>query len=375
MIGYSARLLAELALAAGQAVVALDYFGDVDLRAMCPSRSLRHDFGGRAYSAPALAAAAREIPAAAVVYGASFENHPDLVAALAKGRRLLGNTPATLRQTRDPLRLAAALRDGGFAFPATYPIETPPEPGQRQWLYKPLHSGGGHGVRRWRGGPTGAPGIIQERRPGMVGSAAFVADGRRAAVLGLTEQLVGRRAFGAAGFRYAGNLTPPRLPARARAELARQAQAVVAHLTAAFGLRGVNGLDFVWHAGRLWTLEVNARPSASLELFDAAQPGWVFAAHRAGCRGRLATPPSPASNEPARGKAVLFAAEDVVVGDTAGWAARGRRDIPHPGEVIQKGHPICTVLATARTAEACLAALRRQAAAVRRELTALGVSA
>jgi predicted ATP-grasp superfamily ATP-dependent carboligase len=371
LVGYTARLLAELAARAGFQVVALDYFGDLDLRALCPSRSLLRDFGGQAYSPAALAAAARAVEAPAVVYGASFENHPDLVAKLAHGRLLLGNTPATLARVRDPLQLAQALRSGSFNFPSAHLAEGgPPPAARRRWLWKPLASGGGHAVRAWRGGPVPAGGVFQERLPGMVGSAAFASDGRRALLLGLTEQLVGRRAFGAAGFRYCGNLCPPRLPAAERQALARQAQAVISHLTAAFGLRGVNGLDFAWHRRQLWTLEVNPRPTAALEVLDAAWPGGLFAIHVRACQGRLPprAPASPAPGAPARGKAILFATADVRVGDTGDWAARGRRDVPHPGERIGRGHPICTVLASAATPEACLAALRRKAAAVYREL-------
>lgn len=368
LIGFTGRLLAELAVRAGFRVTALDYFGDLDLRALCPSLSLRHDFGGQAYSAAALAAAARAVQAPAVVYGASFENHPALVAELAAGRLLLGNTPETLARVRDPFELARALRDGGFSVPATHPAEAAPSPsGGRRWLWKPLASGGGHAVRAWTGGPAPAGGVLQERLSGMVGSAAFVADGRRARLLGLTEQLVGRRAFGAARFRYCGNLCPPRLPAAERRALARQALAVVSRLTAVFGLRGVNGLDFVWRRGRLWTLEVNPRPTAALELLDPGRPGALFTAHVRGCLGRL-PPPLALPSRPARGKAVLFAPAQVRAGDTRAWAARGRRDVPHPGETIDRGHPICTVLAAAATPEACLAALRRAARAVRQEL-------
>ena len=367
-------MLAELATSAGQAVTALDYFGDADLQALCPSQSLRRDFGGQAYSAAALTGAARTVAAGAVVYGASFENHPELVAELATGRRLLGNTPATLRRVRDPLRLAAALRAGGLAFPETHPASQPPSRDRRRWLYKPRQSGGGHAVRDWRGEDLPGAGILQERLPGLVGSVAFVANGRRAALLGLTEQLVGRRAFGATGYRYCGNLTPPRLPAAALAALEQQARVVVNQVTSVFGLRGVNGLDFVWQHGQLWTLEVNPRPSAALELFDG-EPGCVFKAHLEGCRGKLPDLPLLDPGGPTRGKAVIYAPADVVVGDTGGWAARDWRDIPHPGEMIQRGHPICTVLATARSGQACLTALRRQAAAVRRELKAVEAQA
>ena len=44
------------------------------------------------------------------------------------------------------------------------------------------------------------------------------------------------------------------------------------------------------------------------------------------------------------------------------------RDVPHPGERIAAGHPICTVVATAATPEEALAGLEEQAARLRAEL-------
>ena len=90
LVGYTMRMLAELATQAGYTVIALDYFGDSDLRAIAPSVSLLRDFAGAAYDPAALVSAARTLAAPAVAYGASFENHPALVAQLAEGRQLLG---------------------------------------------------------------------------------------------------------------------------------------------------------------------------------------------------------------------------------------------------------------------------------------------
>src|SRR3712207_7891280 len=52
----------------------------------------------------------------------------------------------------------------------------------------------------------------------------------------------------------------------------------------------------------------------------------------------------------AAGKAVLFATEDVVIGDSVRWLERGVHDVPQPGERIAAGRPICT-LATTRSEE------------------------
>ncbi len=371
LVSLTARMLAELAVRAGYQVVALDYFGDADLQALCPSLSLRRDFN-QPYTATALVDAAATLTAPAVVYGASLENHPTQVARLGRGRQLLGNSPETLQQVRHPLRLAEALRAGGFAYPSTALAE----PGltldrRRRWLWKPLNSGGGHGIFVWRPDqPLPAAGLFQEQLAGLIGSAVFVANGRQAVLVGLTEQLVARRAFGAKGFGYCGNLLPPRLSSAELNRLLREAQALVSHLSRAFKLQGLNGLDFIWRQGRVWTLEVNPRPTASLELAELAYNLRLFDAHIRSFKGELPDfeLEQTLTGGLAAGKAILFAPADLCLGETGHWPGRGLRDIPQPGEQIQQGQPVCTILASGPTSPACLRQLWSKAAQLKREL-------
>jgi uncharacterized protein len=229
-----------------------------------------------------------------------------------------------------------------------------------------------------------------------------VADGRSAVLLGVSEQLIGRRALGARGYAWCGNVVPPRLTADERRALDDAARAICAHLATAFALRGLFGVDLVWDGERAWVVEVNPRATGSLETIEAAHGVRAFAAHLEGCAGRLPAVPTarssgeraavdaattrssgerrgcaapPASSvAAAAGKAVLFAPADVRVPDSHGWAARGIRDVPHPGEPIRAGHPVCTLVGTGPTPGAVLAELETRAAALRAELQ-VGVDA
>jgi predicted ATP-grasp superfamily ATP-dependent carboligase len=350
-------MLADLAVRDGQRVVAFDLFGDLDLR----RRASRVVTGGGLSS---LVDAAALEEASGVVYGASFENHPALVARLAERHAVLGNAPATLRAVRAPARVGAALRAAGLPYPRTF-LGAPPEPSGR-WLRKPLRGGGGTRVREWRGGALPARAFVQERIDGLACSAAAVGDGVDAVVLGLTEQLVGRHAFGVRGYRWCGNVVPPRLPAGEQEALLGQARAICSCLAGAFALRGLFGVDFVWDGERAWTVDINPRPTASLEAIEAAYGVGVFDAHLRACAGELRRVEPECRG--AAGKAVLFATEDVVIGDSERWLERGVRDVPHPGERIATGRPICTVVTTATTPEGALARLEEQAARVRGDL-------
>lgn len=357
-------MLAQLAVRAGYAVTALDYFGDADLRAACPGRSLLRDYS-LPYSAASLVHAATELDAPAVIYSANLENFPTEVARLAQGRELLGNRPETLAQVRDPARLAAALRTGGFAFPETvFPGAGQALDPDRRWLWKPVRGGGGHGIHFGSEERQIREGIFQEYLPGLVGSAAFAANGRSAVLLGLTEQLIGQRALGASGFTYCGNLAPPRLPPAELSALLFEVRALVSYLTKTFHLRGLNGLDFIWQGGHVWTIEVNPRPSASLELLDLAYGLRVFDLHVRSFSGDL--PEFDLAEvltvSPAVGKAIVYAPANIRVGDTGAWASQSICDIPHSGELIQQGSPVCTLLAMDDTPDACLRQLHTRAA-------------
>jgi uncharacterized protein len=339
VVAVSARMIAQLAVADGYEVTALDRFGDVDLRSIAP--------GATASSNDALAALAAGIEADAVVYGGSLENRADLVAQLSQGRELLGTPAELLDAVRDPWAIAAAARAAGAQAPETQSLdELPPTAGSgpdaSRWLRKPRRGGGGRGVRRWMGGRLRTSEILQRHVHGLSCSAVAIADGQRATVLGITEQL-----HRAPGFRWTGNLTPPRLPEGEQAELDGRLRAVCSEVAARFGVRGAFGVDAVWDGRHAWVLEVNPRPPAGLELFG---PG-SFDAHVQAARGfGLPIAGKPPATRCAKVKLVLFADRDLRAPEPGWWPAAMVRDIPHGGERISGGSPVCTLVSATESA-------------------------
>jgi uncharacterized protein len=331
VVAMSARMLAQMAVDDGYQVIALDRFGDVDLRAVAP--------GATAPTNDALAKLACTVEADAVVYGGGLENRPDLVARISAGRELLGTAPEVLAAVRDPWAVASAAIAAGARAPETRSRNAPPAEGT--WLRKPRLGGGGRGIRGWMGGALGPGEILQRRIVGLSCSAVAIGDGVAATVLGLTEQLHARRGFG-----WIGNVTPPRLPGSELAELGRQLGAVCQEVVARFGVRGAFGVDAIWDGRQAWVLEVNARPPASLELFG---PG-LFDAHVRGARGERPSAAQTAgrSRRPAV-KLVLFADRAVRAPDPGWWPAGLVRDVPHAGEEISAGAPVCTLMSSTAT--------------------------
>jgi predicted ATP-grasp superfamily ATP-dependent carboligase len=180
----------------------------------------------------------------------------------------------------------------------------------------------------------------------------------------MSRQLVGDGRFGAAGFRYCGNVLAPigDLHFTRGARTLQSACAVAAFVAREFDLVGINAIDFIARDGVVHPIEVNPRWSASVELVERAFGVATFAAHAEACAdGVLARFDLRAGLRHlsrAVGKAIVFAREDLVAGDTSGWLFRGDvRDVPNPGDRIPAGHPICTVFADGRDSKDCEAGL------------------
>jgi predicted ATP-grasp superfamily ATP-dependent carboligase len=351
VVGVSTRAIAESARRAGYDVTTIDAFGDLDQKVLCPNVSLRER--GMSYSATAFVELARELDYDDVVYGGGLENHPSVVAELARGRVLLGNAPDVLEKVRDPLHLFPILAGEGFAVPAIAG-EGKQARSSMTWLCKPVRSGGGRGIRWWRGGRLPRHHILEEYVEGRAGSASFVADGKRCVLLGATRQLRGPRRF-----LYGGNLFPLDVPA----ETVEEIRSIAGALTRVFGLRGVNGFDFVLRGTRPVVVEVNPRYCASMELMERATGCSIFALHVDACHGRLPATPPPAPHG-VWGKRIVYAPGDFRVGDTSAWLARGWRDVPVSDQAFAAGQPICTVLASAPATAECERRLVAEAEAV-----------
>lgn len=373
--GVSTRAVAESAANAGFAVTAIDAFGDLDQHPAVQSLSLSRE-PGEPFTAQAAAEAVRDVDADAAVYLSPFENHIRAVDALALHpstplrespsislRALWGNPSDVLQRVRDPFLVAGVLRRRGFAAPMTR-VDVPREHADTtDWLVKPFRSGGGHGVRHWTPDTPVLPGFYaQERISGIPASIVFVAAGGRAVPLGLSRQLIGEAAFGASGHRYCGNVLTSADDEVLTDRVMQSAISLAGCVTEQFGLVGLNGIDFIVRDEVPYAIEVNPRWCSSMELVERQYGVSIFGVHAAACvSGALpAFDLTRARQSPSVvGKAIVFAREDVVAGETRAWLGDDSvRDVPKPGERLAAGQPVCTVFAEGESTGACLEALK-----------------
>ena len=373
VVGGSVRFLASSCQRAGWDVHAADRFGDADLLAVAASyRSL-----------PAVLDAAGdpfpELAGMPFLFTGGLENAPDFLARLAASRPSAGASPAAVRAVRDPQRLTAEAARVGLQVPESHaaPYGLPVD---GSFLVKPRASVGGQGIARWHGGTApDRPSLWQRVHEGTPhGVSLVLADNQPPQLLGVCRSLRCRAATTAPGWAYAGSVTvaPPPWVDRILAladRLARQ-----------HGLRGVVGIDCIDDAtGRVVVLEVNPRPTASMELHERTQGLSIATAHLTACGLR---PPnlSPQLRPPmasASSKAILYASEALAITPevcslfdalATAWSPRqdtfAIADLPAAGSQITAGSPVVTIFADGHASEAAEELLEQRLSQLRTAL-------
>jgi predicted ATP-grasp superfamily ATP-dependent carboligase len=306
------------------------------------------------------------------MYTGALENRPRLIRQLARQRCLWGNDGPVLDIVRSPQRIAQILTAVGLPSPDVLSQAPSPQQGCR-WVIKPRASAAGLGIRFWDGkalsGRRTRSSYFQEFISGTACAALYVGEPERAHLLGVTRQLIGEAWLGAAPFRYCGSVGPLDVPAGTRAML----EGIGRALTAASGMRGLFGVDFVLRDGVPWLIEVNPRYTASVEVLEYATGLRALALHRQVFEPEAPAVPLPHAVNGVVGKAILFARTPLIVPDNGPWMASLSSplsfeemppfaDIPPAGQCIEAGRPILTFLVRAADEASCMAALQRTAA-------------
>ena len=370
--GLSARLFAQSARRAGWRVAALDRFGDRDTR---EAAQCWFDIGGAGLSIDRdrlVDALARVSRLPRLIGWIGVGGVEPFVAELARRPGLppyLGNPPDACAAVREPRRFFALLDALGIAHPRV--ADAPPAQPDG-WLYKRADGCGGVHVRdAARALASGAAstadgaGYFQQRRPGRALSALFVAAHANARVIGFSEQT--SLAWDDMPFIHTGAIGPLDPPPRVVAQVNEAIRAI----TARAGLVGINSFDFLLDddAGTFELLEVNARPSSTLAIYDRAWPhAWprgLVACHVDAClRGVLPANGPPAADARARAAhEVLFSPRACAISAAFSDACArdpGCADVPMPGTRVAAGDPLCTLIARARELASLPAALAAQ---------------
>lgn len=335
IVAGSARALAQSCVAAGWTCDVVDPYADIDTRALARSLLQAPLVDGRFGDDLPARIGTLDGGWCGVVAGSGFERCPDLLDALRTFAPVLGNDAAVTGRCKAPDEFSAALRQAGVAFAPVRSAGC----ADAGWLMKKTGDCGGAHVRPALDGEAIAPGWFAQRHiAGVPASVLFLADGRRARIVGVSRQAPGSPAGPFAWCEAIGDLP---LADDQRAALERDVDA----MTKAFGLRGLNGADLVFEGGRHVVVEINPRPAATMMLYEERVAGGLFAAHVAACAGRLPERIGAAGGE-VRGLRVVHAPQALYVGRDIDWP-EGCTDLPVAGSRIPAAAPLCTVHASA----------------------------
>ncbi len=353
LVGCSARMLAQSASRAGIRTLAIDHYGDADTRThaervrVVPSRDGSFEQAALLSDCKALAPAG-DIP---LIYGSGIDSKPALLESLVRIYPVIGNTTATQRVYRDPRAFFLLLDACGIPYPEVR-YRLPSDPGN--WLVKAGCSEGGKCVRFCAHEPAGPDEYYQRRIEGTVHSALFLANGSEATLVGINDLLTlgsGKRPFLFVGAIVADEGTQ---------SWRNRLQTWIDRLVHATHLKGLNCMDFmIDRQGVLHVLEINARPSATMALYDSDFPRGLLASHiLAAQHGYLDE--APASGM-ARAFRVMFAKRRTPVMHRTDWPA-WVADRPAIGTVVEAGQPLCTIQAESLSRHAVLALIKQRSA-------------
>ncbi|MGR8933508.1 MAG: ATP-grasp domain-containing protein [Gammaproteobacteria bacterium] len=353
IVAASGRMLAQSAKHAGLAPIVIDLFGDQDT----------HDLAFALQTVEALAetplahavdALAARVEISAAVYGSGLEAHTSSLEYLFTRLKVYGNTPDTWRRLHDKRAFFAALAILAIPYPETCFI--PPRTADN-WLVKSYRSAGGAQINVYKTllGRTARAAQCndfhdapyedcywQRYQPGVAMSALFLADDRKARIVGINRQW--SIAFPNRPFVFSGIMSHAELPETQKHRLHEWLNA----LSREFALRGLNSLDFIWDGRQIRVLEINPRPSASIALYDELCDGGLLAAHIAACGGVL--PNLELRNGPYSAYQIVYALHDCRIPATVDWPS-WVSDKPQANSFIRAGAPICSIMARGAAAQ------------------------
>ncbi len=334
----SGRALAASARRGGYVPLVADAFGDQDTLVAVEGHAHVDLLDRRLDDEKVIGALAKlavGLEPAGVVCGSGFEDRVALLARIGARWRLLGNAPETIARLKDPLEFAALCRETDIAHPETV-LDRPAD--TEGWLIKRAGGAGGWHIRPVRDDDVAGEGnYFQRFVTGRAVSALLLGDGRRAVVLGLSEQWCSPLPLHP--FRYGGAVRPAALGDG----MARRLTAAVQRLTAAVPLTGVNSADFVVDGDAFHLLEINPRPGATFDLFEPASGPSLFSLHVDACGGVLPAPAPCFARAMAGG--ILYAAHDVKRMPDLNWPDWAS-DRPVAGSAVKVNAPLCSVFAS-----------------------------
>ncbi|MEM3565256.1 MAG: ATP-grasp domain-containing protein [Candidatus Bathyarchaeia archaeon] len=371
-IGIDTTFIAASAKSAGYNVYAVDYFDDVDLKEVCDyyKPAIKYCKDRSTFFNPyALFKAAKDIlkrcHVDAILLSSGLDDQFDILYKLNSIAPILGNLPSIIRKVREKRRFFNELKELGIPYPETAVIKGVFEAKEAAAnmgypvVLKPVGGFGGTGIRA-ASNPSELEGafslvskiadevVVQKLIRGVYASISFLAGEKEVKILSINEQLLGLSSvFQSEPFGYCGNI----VPLQTTKLLFEKCRFITEKIALHFGLIGSNGIDVVISEdGTPYVIEVNPRFQGTLGCVEKVLGINLVDAHVKACLYNELPTIKPSSNFCTR--LILYAPRRIVVPDLT--TLKGVRNIPPPHSIVEKGEPLCSVLAEGESREISL---------------------
>jgi methenyltetrahydromethanopterin cyclohydrolase len=330
IIASSGRMLAQAAKNAGLKPLVIDLFADLDTQSCAEAFQQIHSLAEE-HITPAVDYFIKHYAVAHVIYGSGFEYYPKSLYYLNSRLIILGNHPDTFAKLQNKQAFFSVLDELNIPYPEV--AFSAPEYTDN-WLTKPLQGHGGRGIKHYhRNYNAGSAVYWQKYQVGTQNSVLFLADGQQVQVIGFNTQSITRLSE-TQEFVFSGVVNS--------SELLNEQKSLITDwlnkLVPVFALKGLNSLDFIQSANCSYVLEINPRPSASIQLYDVD----LLIRHIKASKGTFADC-LPVYKD-YKGYQIVYAEHDLIIPDKFEWP-EWCMDLPESGSIIRTAQPVCSIIA------------------------------
>jgi len=291
-----------------------------------------------------------------VIIGSGFDDHTEALNELYQRGLLTGTSPANMKNARNLKDIEKSIFQLDCRIPRHKKYQTQDDllksdsVKEFPFILRPLHSGGGAGIRFVRNQDDlerilsqkteeSYPLVIQEYIKGRDFSCSVLSTGKQAKAVSVQRQLIGSPSAGRnCDFAYCGNFFPSGLPTTIEHKITQVAE----YLAVQLELKGSVGFDFIVNEDdKIWLMEVNPRIQGTLEMLEAAGDISITSEHIKSSQGDLIKE-IPHFNPVV--KMIVYSRKSGIIPDLSLFP--DTHDRSPKGVHVNQKDPICTVITT-----------------------------
>ena len=318
IIATSGRMLAQIANRLGFKTLVIDLYADKDTEQAALKLWQIQDLGLN-HLKPILQVIKQYYTVDYLIYGSGFEQHIDSLFYLETEFNLIGNRAEVFNAVQNKHYFFNTLKQYQIPHPETQFI---PPNNQANWLIKPMQGQGGLGIDYYNNQDYKNH-YWQYYQQGFNHSVLFLADGETISILGFNTQWTTQ------SFLFSGIINHCSIPEQNKLDII----VYVKILSKVFKLKGLNSLDFIFYDNKVYVLEINARISASMQLYGDN----VLLNH-------IENTLNIEKQNGFSGYQIIYAKQPVIISEQITWQ-ENCVDLPQNGQICQTGQPICSIIA------------------------------